>query len=208
MDFEAPITTEAELREVLRQPNPVAADKAIDHIDDHCRSFIERSPFVLIGSSDGLGHFDISPKGDPAGFVRILDDRTLAIPDRPGNNRADTFTNVLTHPHVGLIFLVPGVTATLRVAGGARIVADEQLRESMAVGGRTPRLVLIVDVEEAMLHCTKCVIRSKLWAGDEVDRNQAEVSTLAEAIVEQSDLDVSVAELEKLLATDERENLY
>lgn len=208
MNFQSPITTEDELRAVLRRPHKIVADKAIDHIDEHCRSFIERSPFVLIASSDGRGHFDVSPKGDPAGFVRILDDRMLAIPERPGNHRADTFTNVLQHPHVGLIFLVPGVKTTCRVAGRARIVADEDLRQSMAMDGKVPKLALIVDVEEAMLHCAKCIVRSELWTSTESELNQASVSSLADAMVDMGGLDITAEEMNAIIVNDEVNNLY
>ncbi len=208
MDFQSPITTENELRAVLRPPIKVVAEKAIDHIDEHCRSFIERSPFVLVASSDGRGHFDVSPKGDPAGFVQIMDERTLAIPERPGNHRADTFTNVLKHPHVGLIFLVPGVKTTLRVAGGATIVADADLLDSMAIDGKVPKLALVVEVEEAMLHCSKCVIRSKLWDSEEVATNQASVSSLADAMVDMVDVEITAEEMNRLIVNDEVNNLY
>jgi len=166
MEFADTITTFEGLREVLPQPHPLVADKEVTHLDEHCRSFIERSPFVLIASTDGSGRIDVSPKGDPAGFVRVLDDHTLAIPDRPGNKRADTFVNVLQHPHVGLIFLIPGTKTTLRVRGRARIVRDESLLESMAISERVPQLALVVDVAEALFHCSKCIIRSKLWNSD------------------------------------------
>ena len=208
MEFQSTITTEDELRAVLRPPIKVVADKAIDHVDEHCRSFIERSPFVLVASSDGEGHFDVSPKGDPAGFVQILDERTLAIPERPGNHRADTFTNVLQHPHVGLIFLVPGVRTTLRVAGRATIVTDADLLGSMAIDGKAPKLALIVDVEEAMLHCSKCVIRSKLWDLEEVEVNQASVSNLADAMVDMAKLEMTAEDMNRLIINDEVNNLY
>ena len=109
---------------------------------------------------------DVSPKGDPPGFVRVLDEKTLAIPDRPGNKRADGFINIIENPRVGLFFLVPGYRETLRVAGSARIVRDESLRQSMAIKGKAPDLALIVDVKEAFFHCAKCVIRSGIWQPD------------------------------------------
>lgn len=208
MEFQSTITTEDELRAVLRPPHRIVADKTIDHIDEHCRSFIERSPFILIASSDGNGHFDVSPKGDPAGFVRILDDRTLAVPERPGNHRADTFTNVLQHPHVGLIFLVPGVKTTLRVAGQARIVADSELCESMAINGKAPKLALVIDVEEAMLHCAKCVVRSKLWNSADAEVNRASVSSLADAMVDMGNLEITTEEMNQIIVNDEQKNLY
>ncbi|MDA3039213.1 MAG: pyridoxamine 5'-phosphate oxidase family protein [Actinomycetota bacterium] len=212
------ITTEESLRQILPPPHAVAADKTIDHIDDHCRSFIERSPFILIATSDGNGHFDVSPKGDPAGFVQILDATTLAIPERPGNHRADTFTNVLRHPHVGLIFLVPGVKTTLRVAGRASITDDLGLRESMALplGGKAdgkpsvPDLALLVHVEEAMLHCAKCIIRSNLWGveAEKMVANAAGVSGLAEAMADHASIDWPTDKMRRVIERDEQENLY
>lgn len=208
------ITTEAELRAILSPPHAVVADKTIDHIDDHCRSFIERSPFVLIATSDGTGHFDVSPKGDPAGFVQILDERTLAIPERPGNHRADTFTNVLAHPRAGLIFLVPGVKTTLRVAGRASITDDPDLRQSMALdtgrGPSVPDLALLVHVEEAMLHCAKCIIRSDLWSTptDLMALNRAGVSGLAAAMADHTSSDWSAEKMLRVIERDEQENLY
>ncbi len=213
------ITSEEQLRQILSPPHAVVADKTIDRIDDHCRSFIERSPFVLIATSDGRGHFDVSPKGDPAGFVQILDANTLAIPERPGNHRADTFTNVLQHPHVGLIFLVPGVKTTLRVAGRASITDDLELRESMALelGGRqrsgvpsVPDLALLVHVEEAMLHCAKCIIRSNLWGSEaeQLAANAAGVSGLAEAMADHTSTDWPAEKMRRVIERDEQDNLY
>lgn len=211
MDFADQITTEDELRAILRPPRAIVADKAIDHIDEHCASFITQSPFVVIASSDGQGHFDLSPKGDPPGFVRMLDTKTLAIPERPGNHRADTFTNVLKDPAVGMIFLVPGVKTTLRVSGRARIVADATLLESMALDGprgrSVPKLALVVDVEEAMLHCAKCIIRSGLWDHSHAD-DAPPVADLAEAMVDQGQLDLTVDELREIITADEQKNLY
>jgi uncharacterized protein len=166
MDFERNITTLAELREVIGEPSSLVADKEIGVLDQHCRDFIGRSPFLLVASTDGQGRVDISPKGDPAGFVQVLDDTTLAIPERLGNHRADTFCNVLQYPYVGLIFLIPGTKNTLRVRGRARLVQDQALLDSMAEKGRSPALALVLDVEGAMFHCAKCIIRSKLWSSD------------------------------------------
>ena len=209
--FENVITTTEQLREIIRPPRPIVADKAIDHIDRHCRSFVERSPFVVVASSDGSGNVDLSPKGDPAGFVQILDPRTLAIPERPGNHRADTFTNVLQYPYVGLFFLVPGVKTTLRVSGQARIVADADLLETMTVTlpgkpeSKPPKLALVVDVAEAMLHCAKCVIRSNLW---EPEGHDHDVSDLADAMVDMAKLEFSADEMREIIEKDQELNLY
>ena len=163
MHFDEVIASEAQLRGVIGDPIPRSLQKEITRLDGHCRALIAASPFVLIGSSDANGRMDVSPKGDPAGFVKVLDDETLAIPDRPGNRRADTFSNVLANPGVGLLFLIPGKLETLRVNGRARIVRDAKLLGSMAKQGRAPHLALVVTVEQAFIHCGKCMIRSQLW---------------------------------------------
>jgi uncharacterized protein len=157
------LTSEEELRAVIGAPMPRALGKEVTRLDAHCRAFIARSPFVLIASASREGRLDVSPKGDAAGFVHILDDETLAIPDRPGNRRADTLANVLQNGRVGLLFLIPGKQETLRVNGRAMIVRDAGLRERMSVAGKAPALVLVVGVEEVFIHCAKCMLRSRLW---------------------------------------------
>jgi len=206
MEFADTITTIEELRQVLPEPHPLVADKEVSELDEHCRAFIERAPFVLIASTDGTGRIDVSPKGDPAGFVRVLDDRTLAIPDRPGNKRADTLVNVLQYPHVGLIFLIPGTKTTLRVRGRARIVRDEPLLESMAVGGKSPQLALVVDVSEALFHCSKCIIRSKLWDSDLAVADDD--TLLARAMKDQTATPLDVDRLHEFIVDNERNDLY
>lgn len=163
MIFSEVVTSEDELRAVLGHPAARAVNKEIARLDVHCCAIISRSPFVLISSSNTEGRLDVSPKGDPPGFVQVLDEETLAIPDRPGNRRADTFRNVLQNPRVGLLFLIPGRQETLRVNGRAAIVRDLPLRERMAVNGKVPELALVVSVEEAFVHCAKCILRSRLW---------------------------------------------
>ncbi len=211
MRFEDPITTIDELREVVSPPPDLVSDKEIDHLDHHCRSFIERSPFVIVASTDGAGSVDLSPKGDPPGFVRVVDDHTLAIPERPGNHRADTFLNVLQHPHVGLIFLIPGTRNTLRVRGRATIVRDRGLRESMTVDGpggpKVPDLALVVEVTMAMFHCAKCIIRSDLWGAAAGGEAMPE-HFLAQTMVDHGDLDLPVEKMHRIITADEERNLY
>lgn len=160
------VTTEAGLRSRYGQPSRLATGKQLDRLDLHARRFIELSPFLVISSqgADGLG--DVSPKGDAPGFVLVLDDRTLLIPDRPGNNRLDTLSNLMANDGVGLLFLVPGVCETLRVNGRARVVADADLLAPTAVRGRLPATGILVAVEEVYLHCAKALVRSKLWEDD------------------------------------------
>jgi len=205
--FSEVITTEAQLRDVIGSPNPRVLRKQIAHIDEHARAFIAKSPFLLIASSDAEGRMDVSPKGDPPGFVTVLDERTLAIPDRPGNRRADTFRNLLQTGRIGLLFLLPGKEETLRVNGTARIVRDQWVREPMAIAGRPPDFAIVVNVEEVFLHCAKCVIRSKLWdsaAWPQLDG----LASLARAIVDQGKLTESIEEMHALIEKDKRERLY
>ncbi|SVE41830.1 uncharacterized protein METZ01_LOCUS494684, partial [marine metagenome] len=164
--FDDIVTSVDELREILSEPLPPAVMKVVDRLDDVCRAYIERSSFIVIASANSDGEPDISPKGDPAGFVQIIDDKHLAIPDRPGNRRLDTFQNLLDNPRLAVIFMIPGKGETLRIRGEARIVRDEALRESMAVKGRVPDFAVVVHVDQAMIHCPKCLVRSKLWQPD------------------------------------------
>nr|GAJ35948.1 hypothetical protein BDOA9_0151590 [Bradyrhizobium sp. DOA9] len=161
--YEEIITTQERLREVCNPPSFRASNKVIDHVDEICRRFIAACPFVVVASRGSDGRIDVSPKGDPAGFVGVLDEKTLAIPDRVGNNRLDTFENLLAHPEIGLIFMIPGHGDTLRISGIGKIVRDCALQARFAVNGKPPNLILIIDVREVFLHCPKCVLRSRLW---------------------------------------------
>ena len=162
--FQDVVTTESELRAIIGPPNRWMTSKILTKLDKKCRRFIASSPFVVVGSTGAGGLFDVSPKGDPPGFVQVFDDFTLVVPDRRGNRRVDTLCNVLRNPHVGLIFLVPGRGETLRVFGRALIVRDEELRRSVAGGDHTlPEVALVVRVQRAFFHCGKCITRSRLW---------------------------------------------
>ena len=171
--FRDVITSESELRAHVGPANRRFTSKVLHRLNRRCQAFIAASPFVVIGSTNELGMVDLSPKGDGAGFVRCLDDKTLAIPDRTGNRRVDTFHNVLQKPGVGLIFIVPGQRETLRVTGRALIVRDQNIRNMMMDKGRIPELAMIVAVERAFFHCGKCITRSNLWNYD-APRVQAE----------------------------------
>ena len=201
------ISSEEELRAILGHPSAGAAGKAIDHIDVHFAAFIGQSPFVLIGSSDGEGSQDVSPKGDPSGFVLVVDEHTLAIPDRPGNRRGDTLSNVIKNPNVALFFMVPGSEETLRVQGSARIVRDAILRERMSVKGRSPELAIVVDVVEAFMHCAKCIIRSELWSPESWP-DMARVPSLSAAIIDQKQLPITREQMAASLARDAEQRLY
>jgi PPOX class probable FMN-dependent enzyme len=202
--FAEVIDSEEDLRAIIGWPMQRTIDKSNPSLDEYCREFIARSPFLLIASCDAAGNMDISPKGDPAGFVRLLDDRTLLIPDRPGNRRADTFTNVLQNPNVALYFLVPGHRETLRVTGRARIVRDAGLRAEAALNGKTPDLLLAVSVHEVFFHCAKCIIRSDLWAGYETDG----LASMAEVIHKHAGLTGTVEELAADIEEGYRTRLY
>jgi len=167
------ITDESQLRDIFGWPSERSLNKQIDHLDQHCRAIIAKSPFLLLGTSDTTGRCDVSPKGDYPGFVRVLDDKTLAIPDLPGNNRLDTLTNMLRNPQVGLIFMIPGMNETLRVNGKVRLVRDADLLERMAFQGKLPKLAIVVDIQEVFSHCPKAFMRSKLWAVEsQIERSE------------------------------------
>ena len=157
------ITDEKDLRALLGSPSEVALKKQIPRLDEHCRAFIAHAPFVALATADGAGHCDVSPKGDPAGFVRVIDDTHLVVPDRPGNKRLDGLRNILANPQVALLFLVPERGETLRVNGRACITRDPDLLGTMAVDGKVPSLAIGVEVEEVFLHCAKAFKRSGLW---------------------------------------------
>jgi PPOX class probable FMN-dependent enzyme len=161
--FRVVVSSEEELRTVVGEPPPHSVAKVLSTIDPVARLFIEHSPFAFIASAGETGLLDISPKGDPTGFVKVLDEQTLAVPDRLGNRRLDTFQNVLRNPNIGMIFLIPGVTHTLRISGKAIIVRDDDLRDTMKVNSKAPDHVLVVAVERIFPHCPKCLIRSRLW---------------------------------------------
>ena len=165
------IETAEQLRSSYGEPSERATRKSLDHLDGHCRRFIALSPFVVLASAGADGRVDCSPRGDPAEFVAVLDDRTVLLPDRLGNNRVDSLRNVLESPYVGLLFLIPGVDETLRLNGRATLTTDTDLLEPLSVKGRAPRSGLVIEVEEVFLQCTKALMRSRLWADESrVDR--------------------------------------
>ena len=157
------ITSESELRAVYGEPNERSKQKVLDHLDPHCRRFIELSPFCVLSTAGADGLADVSPRGDAPGFVAVADEHTLLVPDRPGNNQIDSLRNIVAQPRVGLLFLVPGMNETLRVSGTAEIVTDADVLEPLSMKGRPPVSVLRVTVERAFLHCAKALIRARLW---------------------------------------------
>lgn len=157
------LTSEADLREHYLMPGAGPLDKQLDHIDKHCASFIELSPFVCVGTSREGALPDVSPRGGEPGFMKVRDSKTLLMPDWPGNNRLDTLTNIVSSGNVGLLFFIPGINDMLRVNGRAEISVDPEITGQFEMRGRNPRSVLVVHVEEAYLHCTKALVRSALW---------------------------------------------
>ena len=181
MELPQGIETEEQLRAIIGEPSELVVSKLADRLNALTRQFVERSPFVCVATTRPDGGVDVSPRGDPAGFVRILDERTLLLPDRPGNRIADTLTNLLRDPRIGLLFLVPGIGDTFRVNGRAVLIDDPELLAPSAVEGKPPRLGIVVAIEEAYTQCSKALIRSDLWnPGRHVDR--AELPTNGELL--------------------------
>lgn len=179
------VTSDATLRALFPPTHTLAALKCLDHLDRHAQDFIRRSPFLCIGTRNDAGKADVSPRGDPPGFVRVLDDRTLAIPDRPGNNRLDTQSNILANPGVGLLFMVPGFDDTLRVNGRASLTTDPAVLAPMAVNDRVPVLAIVVEVQEVFLHCAKAFRRARLW-DPQTFQDRKEMPTLLNMILDQT----------------------
>lgn len=192
------VSTREELRSRYKEPMDAAIRKELRILDAHSRNFIARSPFVLIGTSDGEGNADVTPKGDKPGFVKVLDDTTLAIPDRPGNNRLDTLENLLVNPAIGLLFLIPGMNETLRVNGEARTTFDEGLRNEMAVEGKPPISVTVVKASAIYMHCAKAFLRSNLWAPEHW-RPRAEMPTFGQILKDQIALEGTAEDSDRWL---------
>jgi PPOX class probable FMN-dependent enzyme len=200
------VSNDAELRTVYPPPAPRAAQKVLDHLDIHCRNFIALSPFCVLSSSDASGQADASPRGDPPGFVKVLDARTLLLPDRPGNNQVDSLQNIVENPGVGLLFFVPGMNETLRVKGKAEITTAPELLQPTTVSGRHPLSGLKVTVEEAFLHCGRALIRSRIWDADaQIDRSS--YPTYGQVLADQI-ADANAQEIDEDEAQANRERLY
>lgn len=201
------ITSHEGLRAHYKQASDGALRKELPALDAHACRFLERSPFVLIGSSDGAGNGDVTPKGDRPGFVAILDERTLAIPDRPGNNRLDTWENIVANPAVGLLFLIPGMNETLRINGIGRITADADLCGRLAVDGRPAISVLVVEIRACYMHCAKAFMRSALWQ-PQTWPDRAEMPTLGEMLRDQLALSVAATVIDRDLDDAYKKSLW
>ena len=205
--FQDVITSEEQLREVLGHPRQMVVEKVRPTLDEYSRRFIAHSPFILLATSDAAGRVDVSPKGDAPGFVQVLDDSTIAIPDRLGNKLGFGFLNILSNPQVGTLFLVPGSGETLRINGPAQIVRDTDLRHSMAVNGKPPQFAIVVSLEETFLHCAKCIIRADLWDAEQWP-DLGDFPSFAEMIKGQRDLPESVEEIQRYIDNGYKNELY
>ena len=206
--FTDTIETEMELREVLGEPGGLALGKQLDRLDHHCRQFVALSPFVLIGTSNAGGAFGVSPRGDDPGFVLVLDEETLVIPERPGNRRLDSLLNVLETGSVGLLFLVPGFEETLKVNGRATVVRDADVLERTASHRKRPQVAIAVEVEECFLHCAKAFKRSRLWQTEEWPERSV-MPSLGRMLRDQGAVPgVSADELESGIQESYARNLY
>ncbi len=200
------IGTPDELRDCYSQPLDRSLRKSLPALDAHMRQFVSLSPFVCLGTS-GSGGADVTPRGDSPGFVHVHDDRTLLIPDWPGNNRLDSLTNVVANPNVGLLFFIPGVNETLRINGTAEITTEPGLVERWTVNGKHPRSVMRVTVREAYLHCAKALMRSKLWE-DDYRIERTELPTYAQMLKDQGVTSQGVEELQAAIDESYATRLY
>jgi uncharacterized protein len=200
------ITDPAALRAHYGTVHPLAVRKVLSRLDAHCRDFIALSPFAVLATADGAGGVDASPRGDAPGFVAVVDDGTLLLPDRPGNNRVDSYGNVVAHPGVGLLFFVPGINETLRVNGDARVVTGADLLGPLAAQGKVPAAGLLIAVREVFFHCGKALMRSHLWdASTRVERSA--FPTLGKIIADQTRA-MAAPEADELVEAGYRNNLY
>lgn len=201
------IGSEQELRALHAPPSDLVKRKCVDRLDRHCRDFIALSPFLVLGTANAAGKADVSPRGDPPGFVKVLDDTTLLIPDRPGNNLLDSLSNILANPEVGLLFVIPGFDETLRVNGRAAILADPALLASFAVNGKPPRCVLRITVEKVFFQCSRAMLRSKLWDAASMAA-PGEVPTAGEMLAAATAGEVNAASYDATLPERLRAGLY
>jgi len=200
------VTTIEQLERLYGAPSQAAIVKEINYISDHYRAFIEKAPFVIIASSGPQG-LDCSPRGDPAGFVRVQDRKTVLIPDRRGNNRIDTLRNILSDPRVSLLFMIPGVGSTLRINGRAEIRADPALCAEFEMQGRAPRTVLSITAESVYFQCPKALVRSRLWSADaQVPRS--ELPSTGEILANLSNGDIDAVEYDSAYPARLKETIY
>jgi uncharacterized protein len=210
--FEKIIRSRAHFRQLVPDPSDVVVAKEITFLDAHCQQLIACSPFVLIATANQIGQCDVSPRGDAPGFVEVLDHNHLAIPDRPGNKRFDTFENILDNPHVGLLFIIPGLKETLRVNGRAAIIQDDSILDRATVDGKRPMFAIGVEVEQAFIHCAKAFIRSSLWKS-ETWQDTKNLPSLAKMLLDHAEankkkLEVNEKELNAIIEESYQKKLY
>jgi PPOX class probable FMN-dependent enzyme len=206
--FAEVVRTEEEMRALLGHPSEMVIKKAQPRLDEHCRAFIAMSPFMLLGTAEASGHCDVSPRGDGPGFVHVLDEQTLLIPDRPGNKRFDSLRNIIEHGAVGLLFMIPQIGETLRVNGRAQIIRDADLLARLEAQGKIPALAIAVDVEEAFIQCAKALKRSHLWE-PESWQDPSLLTSRAKMFIDHASMtDVTVEEMEASLAESYAKRLY
>lgn len=202
------VTSQEELRQILGEPRELAKRKQVETLDENCRDFIARSPFLVISTSNANGLCDVSPRGDAPGFVLTLDEKRLVIPERPGNKRADTMLNLLANPQVGLLFMIPGIGQTLRVNGKGYVLRDPALLERLAFQGKVPQLAIGVEAEEVFMHCPKAFARSHLWEHENWPDPKG-VKTLGQILECQVNLPgVTAAQIDAGVEESLRERLY
>lgn len=203
------ITEKTELRGIIGDPLPLAAEKEMPRLDEHCRRFIGLATIVFVSSVGADGRADVSPRGDPPGFIEVLGDFTIALPDRPGNRRVDTMSNIVTNPEasLGLIFLVPGVEEVLRASGRAKISKDPALLASMTMHGKQPKLAIVIELDEVFFHCGKALKRARLWdPAAQIERKS--FPSMAELIHEQRRPNKSLENIEIFIADNYNNELY
>jgi uncharacterized protein len=210
--FKKIVASHTDFHAMVPPPSDLVVAKEINFLDKHCKTLIARSPFILIATANRQGQCDVSPRGDAAGFVQVLDDNHLAIPDRPGNKRFDTIENILDNPHVGLLFIIPGLQETLRVNGKAVIIQDDDVLENATVDGKRPLFAIGVEVEQAFIHCAKAFIRSKLWK-QETWHDIKDLPSLAKMLLDHADANkkkvgVNEEELDKTIEESYKTKLY
>ena len=202
------IADDTALRALIGEPSDLVRTKITRRLNDLTRQFIERSPFLCLATSAPDGTCDVSPRGDPAGFVRILDEQRLLIPERPGNKLADSLRNILRNPNVGLLFFIPGVGDTLRVNGRATIVDDPELLAGSVVEGKTPKLALLIEIDEVFTHCSKAFLRSQLW-NPELHIDRSELPSSGEILRSLNDsVDAETYDIERAERYERREGFY
>ena len=206
--FRNVVTCTEELTALIGTPSELVIKKQLSALDAHMKAFIAESPFLLLGTVGKEGHCDVSPRGDAPGIATVLDSKTLLIPDRRGNRRADSLRNILETGQIALLFMIPGMGETLRVNGKACVIRDEEMLASLAVDGKKPVVGIAIEVEECFLQCAKALLRSKLWETS-IEAHKSSLPCFAEILIDQTKIEgQTVEELDKLIEESYANNLY